>query len=310
MILTCPQCASRYFVDDARVGPEGRDVRCASCGNRWRAFPSTMEEPEAVAPSDPLPEPAPRFAPEAQAEPETETVAAPTDRPEVAAASEPAPLSPAYPKPGKKKPGAAGAQKREGAVAALVWAGLAVFLAGILGAAVFYRVEVVRLAPRLASAYAAAGLPVNTVGLVIEQLRAEPSLQDGHAALTVTGVLRNVAGRDVAAPPLRVSLINPTGKRVAGKIAAPADPRVPAGQSRHFAVALIDPPSTAKDLEVGFVLDGAAPALKVAAPPLGGHAEATPHLRGPAGAEPAAAARAEPASAPGVEAHAAPVEHP
>jgi hypothetical protein len=270
-----------------------------------------MEEPGAVAPSDPLPEPAPRFVPETQAEPEAETVAAPTDSPEVAAASEPAPLSPAYPKPGKKKPnGAAGAQKREGAVAALVWAGLAVFLAGILGAAVFYRVEVVRLAPRLASAYAAAGLPVNTVGLVIEQLRAEPSLQDGHAALTVTGVLRNVAGRDVAAPPLRVSLINPTGKRVAGKIAAPADPRVPAGQSRHFAVALIDPPSTAKDLEVGFVLDGAAPALRVPAPPSGGHAEATPHLRGPAGAEPAAAARAEPASAPGAEAHAAPVEHP
>ena len=124
-----------------------------------------MEEPGAVAPSDPLPEPAPRFVPEAQAEPEAETVAAPTDSPEVAAASEPAPLSPAYPKPGKKKPGAAGAQKREGAVAALVWAGLAVFLAGILGAAAFYRVEVVRLAPRLASAYAAAGLPVNTVGL-------------------------------------------------------------------------------------------------------------------------------------------------
>jgi len=95
--------------------------------------------------------------------------------------------------------------------------------------------------------------------------RAEPSLQDGHAALTISGVLRNIENKAVSAPPLRLSLLNPAGKRVGGKVAAAAYPLVPPGETRHFAIAILDPPSTAKDLEIGFVLDpGAAKVVKAA----------------------------------------------
>jgi predicted Zn finger-like uncharacterized protein len=39
MILTCSKCATRYHVDPASLGSEGRVVRCAGCGHRWTAKP-------------------------------------------------------------------------------------------------------------------------------------------------------------------------------------------------------------------------------------------------------------------------------
>ena len=239
-------------------------MRCAACGARWTAF----REPELE-----LTEAPPPAAPEPVVEP--------------AAVEATAPVSElpgeALPKVFRTK---ATNEKRvrEAAATGVIWAGLAVCLAAILAVAVVFRVEVVKLAPRTAGAYAAVGLPVNSIGLVIEQLKAEPSLQDGRAALTVTGVLRNIEDHEVVAPPLRVSLLNPQGRRVAGKVAAAEDPRIPPGEERHFAVALYDPPSTAKDLEIGFVLDaGAAQAVKAAVhTPAHKAAEVNPQLRGSA----------------------------
>ena len=35
MILTCPNCATRYSADEAKFPPAGRQVRCAKCGHAW-----------------------------------------------------------------------------------------------------------------------------------------------------------------------------------------------------------------------------------------------------------------------------------
>ena len=64
MILTCPDCATSYFVDDSKIPADGRLVKCASCGARWTATApppevslelETSEEEGAVA-REPAPE--------------------------------------------------------------------------------------------------------------------------------------------------------------------------------------------------------------------------------------------------------------
>lgn len=234
MILTCPDCATSYFVDDSKIPAEGRLVKCASCGARWTAT---------VA------------APEISLELET------SDE-EGAVAREPA-AEPAAEKSvrelsGDELPRAFRAKAdtdrrvREAAATGVIWAGMAAALVLMIALAIIFRVDVVRLWPRTASAYAGVGLPVNSLGLVIEGVRFEPSLQEGHAALSVSGMIRNIENEPVVTPPLRISLLDAEGKAVATKIARPADARIPPGETRHFAIALLDPPANAKELEVAF----------------------------------------------------------
>ncbi len=98
---------------------------------------------------------------------------------------------------------------------------------------------------------------MNSLGLVIEGVQVAPSLQEGHAALSVSGMIRNVKETAITAPPLRVSLIDRAGKRMTTKIAQPADAVVPPGETRHFALAILDPPVAARELEVAFAPEAA-----------------------------------------------------
>lgn len=47
MILTCPQCATRFVVPDQAIPDEGRKVRCAQCSHTWY---QAKEEAPFVAP--------------------------------------------------------------------------------------------------------------------------------------------------------------------------------------------------------------------------------------------------------------------
>jgi predicted Zn finger-like uncharacterized protein len=57
MILTCPECATRYLIDPAALLPDGRNVRCAKCNASW------LEAPPSDMPKRIEVEPPPRLRP-------------------------------------------------------------------------------------------------------------------------------------------------------------------------------------------------------------------------------------------------------
>jgi predicted Zn finger-like uncharacterized protein len=233
MILTCPECATGYFVEDSQIRAGGRKVRCASCGARWTAY---SEGPLELVTSEEG-----ALARELAVE-----------------AAEPPPMT-AEELPRVFRDRAQEERRmRQAAVAGVAWAAAAVVVVALIGIGIVFRDGVVRAWPPTASFYAAIGLPVNPTGLVIELVRTEPCLEGGHAALCISGVIRNITGRGVTAPPLRISLFNTQGKRVAGQIANLDNARIPPGETRHFVTTLFDPPYSAANLVVDFELGAAA----------------------------------------------------
>ncbi len=250
MILTCPECATSYFVDDSRIAAAGRTVKCSNCGARWRALPEGAEEPAAA--------PAPRPAPPPAVTVDELVVEGP-------GASEATFMS--------RKPVA---PRRETNGKVLIWVSSAVIAAGLIASAIIFRAQVVGMFPASQVAYAGLGMPVSN--LAIEKVRADPAFQGGRPVLSVTGQIRNLRDAPANAPPLRVSLLDRFGKPVVTKIAKPITAAVPSHAIRYFSISIVDPPSNVHDLTVSFdsARKGAPPAAVVPVVGIPQPAEAKP----------------------------------
>ena len=248
MILTCPACATSYFIRDDAVGTNGRKVRCQSCGEVWRATPDEPLEltltPEPVAAA-----PTPKSTPE----------------------QEPAPTASLAETPAPELPRAfrarADRQKklRRAAAQGVVWAGLASVFIGLIVAAFLFRVEIVQAFPKAASAYKFFGATVNPVGLDFEALTAKAA--PGHPGMVVvSGALRNVRDVEIVSPPVRVALVDANGAEVGFKIvqidAAPVLP----GKVQGFAALIPDPGGHGAGIGVDF-----APVSPTPVRPAAGH---------------------------------------
>lgn len=212
MILTCPQCAARYQVEDGRVGPEGRTVRCANCGHAWRALPDLTLERQRTAPEGPPP------------------------------------VTPTAP-PSAAKVWREHVQTRRETVRAagsgVAWTAAIMLVIAALAAAVVFKSAVVAAIPQTASLFAAIGLPVNPTGIEFESVAAQPVLQDGRALVVVTGVMRNIGERPVTPQGVRVALLDRRDRELAVRVARSSGDAIPAGQTRGFTLTFDNPPTGA-----------------------------------------------------------------
>lgn len=228
MIITCPNCSTRFTINPAALGEHGRNVRCAKCGHRWLATPPPpVPPPEALTTLAPVPATAGSVAESAEVPPGDE------------APLEQAPETARQPAP-----------KRTASV--LGWLAVVLVLL-ILAGLVVGRNELVARFPGLTPVYRSVGLPITLAsGLEFRNLTTRRLDENGLAALVVEGEIHNVSGAERKLPPVRVVLIDDGRKEVESGLFDPQRADLPAGGMTRFEAKLVDPPSEAKSFRVTF----------------------------------------------------------
>ena len=235
MILTCPNCDTRYSVDGSKFPAAGRMVRCAKCGHSWHQA-AEEPEPEPIVAPEPVVEAAPEPAPATADAP----MASPTRAfaPRIETPQERAPLGPQL------------------AVAA-GWVGLILVVLAIAWFAIRYRQDVAVIWPQSAGVYSSLGMPVNASGITFEHVDYRRESEDGQVVLEVTGQIVNSGSRELPVPQtVRVTLSDANNHELYHWTFKPTATTLKAKARVPFTTRLSSPPDAARHLEVRFAKDG------------------------------------------------------
>lgn len=275
MIITCPECVTRYNADAAKFPAAGRKVKCAKCGHRWHQDPpAPAPEIEDVADilepatPPPTPAPAPPEPPPREPDPEPESDA------------EPPPSSPSPPEEEEASAGAFtpqpafettvhtpvgdtdfDAQRAPSPLAGRTtviagWIVLALVLVLAVWAGIQYRQQIATAWPQTASLYGAIGKPVNPRGIEFSDVAFRPEKQDGQSVLRVTGKLMNISKREQPVSQIRAALLDEGGRELYHWTFSPGITTMKPGQTAKFLTRISSPPAAAKHIEVRFAKDG------------------------------------------------------
>lgn len=273
MILSCPKCATRYIVPDGAIGPDGRQVRCASCRHSWFQDGPAVERPKVAkaAVAATTPSEAAHDAPAAVAAPvaaEAPAPSPPAPAPDVAA-SDAVAEQPAREEPGTMPPppvieppygndwsdDPAPARRRPRRNPARYWTmaavAFALVAAGLAGALWYF------------------GPPAWAVNLGLVAQRGEPQLlfslprpperrmlPTGQEFFAFSGRVINGSDREVTVPPIVVELRDEQGRLVFSWMTKADKERLRPGQEARISESRLDIPPNARNLSLKFVDSG------------------------------------------------------
>lgn len=291
MIITCPNCQTRYQVAEKAIGSAGRKVQCAHCNQSWQAVPEKEEpkpKPKLVEqPSPPKPDAEEddrlfdeadeaaldeAFAREeekvAPAKPKTSDAGErdKPDKPEKADEAEVEEGDDAGLDAALKKSRRKAMLNRQMSFAKNLpmgrirsnarFAGLCL-LALVIGGGLFFRTEVVRLIPDLAGVYSAIGMGVNVVGLEFRDVETLRALKNGADVMVVSARIQNVTGRQVKVPAVLVSILDEAGVSLYSWSVTPLVQVIGPGEIMEFETQLNSAPQDAYTVKLAFA-DGRA----------------------------------------------------
>jgi predicted Zn finger-like uncharacterized protein len=238
MILSCPECRTRYVVPDSAVGPNGRQVRCASCRHSWFQDPPPLDL-VARAENAPAPPPMPEAA---VPQPPLVQPAAPPVEPVIAAPEDYEPFAHEPPFRPRRNPA------RRWTMAAIAVA--AILLIGI-GALQFFGTPTI-----VTSALARLGLPGGSVDVpLLLEVPRKPErreLPSGNELFALTGRIVNPTDQAQRVPDILAELRDAQGRVVYGWTITPPKRTVAARGTIEFDSAEIDVPKGSKKLNLSF----------------------------------------------------------
>jgi predicted Zn finger-like uncharacterized protein len=229
MIVTCPSCSTRYLVDPAAIGHDGRRVKCARCGHLWRE--SSVEVMAAETPHPVLVGPA-----AVQAAPAAAAATAGQIR------NLPAVITP---------------RRRDGPAVGLALAVL--LIGGLAGVGYFARDSIVRFWPPAIRLYDTIGVPVAEPietgalgeGLVLQELQVRRIAGGGQEQVVVTGRVENRALVTRPVPPIEVRLLDGSRTVVARSPLTVATSALAPKQSVDVVATIETTPDAATRMEIG-----------------------------------------------------------
>ena len=252
MILTCPECATRFQIADNAIGPNGRTVRCSQCSHVWfvPAEPVTLDLADA------------QKLEELRQENEKDRISSPQS--DLENVDENASLEQEAPSLAGAAVGAHAAiretadrkrARRRLLGVGMIWIVTLAILAIFALAAFFLRAKIVEKFPGTAPFYKAMGLEANASGLEFYEVKTRYGTNEGVQMLFVDGKIKNfdVKSRDVDL--IKLVFKNETGEELASWVVEPQKARLQSGEVLEFSSQYPDPPVDAVKLSQEFVTE-------------------------------------------------------
>ncbi len=250
MILTCPNCSTRYSVNAKAFGESGRAVRCAQCGHKWHAMAQdedeiTLEEPITGCfgkdlDKDQMKEAAREpLAPE-QADAEKEENSESPDTPKAPHAN------------WREREAQRKRQKRR-RIAFGVWGVILLILVLLSSIGIVYRSAVVRFWPNTASLYEALGMKVNLWGVDLGKTSVQRLIVGDANVLRISGEVTNPGKKDQHVPLVQISLRDETGATLYQWTVTPGPANLAPGEVAVFKTEVSNPPNNAVGIDFNFI---------------------------------------------------------
>lgn len=276
MIITCPNCQTRYQLAEKAIGSAGRKVLCAHCQKSWNAVPEKeqpLPKPKLVAEQE-----APVHRRKNEDEIFTAEDEAALDAEFAAADVVQTPEAPSVPPSddtdasvedvaedeSAKNPDSKNYRamlRRQALLRKQLPTGrirfhARVLIAGLLGVTIvgglMFRTDIVRLLPDMAGVYSAIGLPVNVNGLEFTGVETLRSMQNGVDVMLVTGRVHNISGKQAGVPPIVVSILDEQGNSVYSWSVMPLARVLGPNEKIEFEARLNSAPAGAQAIRLGF----------------------------------------------------------